>query len=206
MKKVLKQKLFTPGGGNARRAEGAVPRPRPAPGPRYLLQAPAPAAQPAGAVVQELPLPIQEDWRGLQGLLPLCIRAVQCILLELLPDQKTRPPLLNHLVYHVSCRKHVLVFKWPPNHKILSTNFPRQFICKREMKSSNTTISSAPRRVRSQTNTQSTPQLCLLFWWARVRGSCRAHISRFCMAWQMENTDVDTERREKYKNILKACL
>ena len=61
MKKVLKQMLFTPGGGNARRAEGAVPRPGPAPGTRYLLQAPAPAAQPAGAVGQELSLPIQED-------------------------------------------------------------------------------------------------------------------------------------------------
>ena len=100
------------------------------------------------------------------------------------PENKATPPKPPRISCELSCRsKHVLVFKWPPNHKILSANFPRQFICKREMKTSNTTISSAPRRVRSQTNTQSTPQLCLLFWWGRVRGSFRAHISRFWMAW-----------------------
>ena len=80
------------GGSDGREERPLLP---PAPRPGYLLQASPQKTQSPGPVVQEFPLPIQENWCGLKSSIPFCICTFQRVLLELLSNQKPRTPILS---------------------------------------------------------------------------------------------------------------
>ena len=78
-------------GEHAGRQEGSV-LPSPPTWPRHLLQAAAQEREPPGPLVQKLPLSSEKNWRRIPSSFSLCLRFIQCVLLELLPDQAARTP------------------------------------------------------------------------------------------------------------------